>query len=383
MQVSLISALLLTPILSHAAPHNPIQAVRDIDWEKELLGRSDDGLEKRARPEKSIDAIFKGLGKQYFGTAADQGTLGRAPNAEVIQADFGQVTPENSGKWDATESSQGKFNFAGLDYLVNWAQTNNKLVRGHTTVWHSQLPGWVSNINNKDTLTSVIQNHVSTEIGRYAGKVLQWDVINEMFDENGGLRSSVFSRVLGEDFVRIAFEAARKADPKAKLYINDYNTVEKGSSYAKTTGMIKYVTKWIAAGIPIDGIGAQAHLMAGESKNVPASFAALCAVASECALTEVDIVNAGASEYVTTVKSCVDIKNCVGVTIWGVRDPDSWRSQNNPLLFDSGYATKAAYSALIATLGAMSTVTKPASSATSMASSVTSMASSVAATPTA
>lgn len=79
-----------------------------------------------------------------------------------------------SGKWDTTEASQGKFNFAGLDYLVNWAQTNNKLVRGHTTVWYSQLPSWVSAINNKATLTSVIQTHVSTEIGRYAGKVLQW-----------------------------------------------------------------------------------------------------------------------------------------------------------------------------------------------------------------
>jgi len=123
-----------------------------------------------------------------------------------------------------------------------------------------------------------------------------------MFDENGGLRGSVFSNVLGEDFVRIAFEAARKADPAAKLFINDYNTVEKGSSYAKTTGMIKYVSKWIAAGVPIDGIGAQAHLMAGEAKNVPASLKALCAVASQCALTEVDIVNATPAEYVQTIK---------------------------------------------------------------------------------
>ena len=67
-----------------------------------------------------------------------------------------------------------RFNFAGLDTLVNWATTNNKLVRGHTTVWYSQLPSWVSAISSKDTLTTVIQTHVSTEIGRYAGKILQW-----------------------------------------------------------------------------------------------------------------------------------------------------------------------------------------------------------------
>jgi len=217
----------------------------------------------------------------------------------------------------------------------------------------------VSAISDKATLTTVIQTHVTKEIGRYAGKVLQWDVVNEMFSESGGLRDSVFSRVLGEDFVRIAFQAARAADPQAKLYINDYNTVEKGATYAKTTGMIKYVTKWIAAGWPIDGIGAQGHLMAGEAKNVPASLAALCAVVSQCALTEVDIVNAAASEYVTVAKACVDIPNCVGITVWGVRDPDSWRAANNPLLFNSGFSTKPAYSAIVATLGALPTSAPP------------------------
>ncbi|KAL5317161.1 hypothetical protein ACEPPN_014256 [Leptodophora sp. 'Broadleaf-Isolate-01'] len=356
MRTSIFSVLLFTQVILGS----PLQAIRDIDWEKELLGRSssDNNLEPRqARSEKSLDAIFKSIGKLYFGTCADSGLLNNAQNAAILKADFGQLTPENSGKWDTVESSKGNFNFGGLDTLVNWAVTNNKIIRGHTTVWHSQLPGWVSNIRDKATLTSVIETHVTKTIGRYAGKILQWDVVNEMFDEQGGLRSSVFSSVLGEDFVRIAFEAARKADPACKLYINDYNTVEKGSTYAKTTGMIKYVKKWIAAGVPIDGIGAQAHLMAGEAKNVPASFAALCAAAPECALTEIDIVGAAPAEYVQTIKACVDIKNCVGATVWGVRDPDSWRASNNPLLFNAQYQTKPAYSALVATLGALPTVT--------------------------
>ncbi|KAH8651953.1 putative endo-1,4-beta-xylanase C [Tricladium varicosporioides] len=300
-----------------------------------------------------MDAIFKRLGKLYFGTCADAGSLNQASNAAVIKADFGQVTPENSGKWDAIEASQGNFNFGGLDTLVNWATTNHKLIRGHTTVWYSQLPSWVSAIKSKETLTTVIQNHVTKEIGRYAGKVLQWDVVNEIFNEQGGLRTSVFSTVLGEDFVRIAFEAAKKADPNAKLYINDYNTVEKGSTYAKTTGMISYVKKWITAGIPIDGIGAQTHLMTGEAKNVPAALKLLCAAAPECAITEMDIVGAAPADYVTVVKTCVEIHNCVGLTVWGVRDPDSWRAASSPLLFNAAYATKPAYSALVATIGAM------------------------------
>jgi endo-1,4-beta-xylanase len=119
----------------------------------------------------SIDALFKAKGKLYIGVATDQNRLSTGKSADVIKANFGQVTPENSMKWDTTESTQGKFNFAGADYLVNWATTNNKTIRGHTFCWHSQLPGWVSGLKSKDTLTSALKTHITTVMTRYKGQV--------------------------------------------------------------------------------------------------------------------------------------------------------------------------------------------------------------------
>lgn len=119
-------------------------------------------------------------GKKYFGTCGDSGTLSNTQNANIIKAQFNQLTPENSMKWESIESSQNNFNFGGGDTLVNFAQTNNIIVRGHTFVWHSQLPSWVSNINSASSLTSVIQNHITKVGGRWAGKIYGWDVVNEV-----------------------------------------------------------------------------------------------------------------------------------------------------------------------------------------------------------
>lgn len=258
-------------------------------------------------------------------------------------------------KWDATENSRGSFNFGNADQTVNFAQQHGRLLRGHTLVWHSQLPPWVSSIGDAATITSVIQNHVTTLVNRYKGKIYAWDVVNECLNDDGSLRSSVFSRLLGEQFIDIAFKAARAADPSAKLYINDYSLDGPG---AKLNAMVSLVNRLRSRGVPIDGIGSQAHLILGQVGNVQSSLQTLASTGLELALTELDIristpVTAAKlaqqqSDYNTVAKACLAVSNCVGITTWGVSDRDSWINDAfpnyaQPLLWDTNFVRKAAY----------------------------------------
>ncbi|KAJ7875650.1 glycosyl hydrolase family 10 protein [Mycena leptocephala] len=296
-----------------------------------------------------LDPKIKAKGKKYFGAAADPGTIGVATDVTILTSDYGAYTPENSMKWDATEPSRGSFTFTNADALVAFAQAHARLVRGHTLVWHNQLPAWVSAITSASDLTTVIQNHVTTLVMRFKGKIYAWDVVNECLNEDGTLRSSVFSRLLGESFIDIAFKAARAADPAAKLYINDFNLDAPG---AKTNGMVALVGRLKSRGVPIDGIGSQTHIQLGRAGTVAANLQTLANTGLDVAITELDIASSTStaneaqqsSDYKTVANACLAVSRCVGITTWGVSDKDSWLgAAAAPLLWDTNFVRKPAY----------------------------------------
>ncbi|QHA09195.1 1,4-beta-xylanase [Streptomyces broussonetiae] len=288
---------------------------------------------------------------RYFGTAVAAGRLGDSTYSTILDREFNMITPENEMKWDTTEPSRGNFNFGPGDQIVGHATAHGQRMRGHTLVWHSQLPAWVSGIRDANTLRTVMNNHITTVMNHYKGKIYAWDVVNEAFaDGSTQHRSSVFQDVLGNGFIEEAFRTARAVDPSAKLCYNDYN-IENWSD-AKTQGVYTMVRDFKSRGVPIDCVGFQSHFgTGGPPSSFQTTLANFAALGVDVQITELDIAQASPTAYANTVQACMNVPRCTGITVWGIRDSDSWRSGENPLLFSGNGSKKPAYDAVLSTLG--------------------------------
>jgi len=224
------------------------------------------------------------------------------------------------------------FNYTEGSFVTDLARKTGQTLRCHNLVWHSQLAPWVEATRwDRANFTAALRRHVYGEASHWRGQCYAWDVVNEGLNENGTYRESIFYQVLGDEYFKIAFEEAARADPHAKLYYNDYNIEKPGP---KQEGAVRIVRLLQAAGLRVDGVGLQSHFVAGSTPTFDEQVAAMrayTALGVEVAQTELDIrlelpanetnLAQQRADYKASVAACVAVDECVGVTVWDFYDP--------------------------------------------------------------
>lgn len=300
----------------------------------------------------------------YIGTAVAMKPLrNERLYRETIEREFNIIVAENDFKWSLVHPSRSKFNFEDTDRLVKFAETNNMKLRGHTLVWHRQIPKWLTegDFTREETI-KILKDHIKTLVGRYKGKILAWDVVNEAIDDQTGKfrTDSFWYQKLGADYIKLAFEFAREADPNAKLYYNDYSA--EGVN-PKSDGVYNLLRELKKQGVPVDGIGWQMHVESGfriepqHYKNAKR----LADLGLELSITEMDVrlklpattedLQKQADAYRDVADFCLAESACKALLIWGFTDKYSWipkefKNTGDALIFDNLYNPKLAYAAL-------------------------------------
>ena len=281
---------------------------------------------------------------------------------QTVAAQFSTVTPENEMKWFALQPERGEFDFGAADDIVERAREARQKVRGHTLVWHAQLPDWVRELGPRE-LRQATREHIRTVMRHFDDDVGVWDVVNEPISDKGGLRPSVFMRRLGEGFIGDAFRTARAADRDAKLYLNEIGA--EGIN-PKSNRLYEVVRGLKADGVPIDGVGFQTHAnLDGLPGDFVANMQRFKALGLDIAITEADVglplpadaakLDAQAAIYREIVRACRAVE-CRSLTFWGFTDGRSWISETQAgmgaaTLLDEELKPKPAFRAVQEALG--------------------------------
>lgn len=300
----------------------------------------------------------------YLGAAAWTNHLDDPVHREILSREFNMLTPEHEAKFCMVSTGRGEYNFDRVDELVEFAEENGMVIHGHTLIWHQCSPDWVENGNfTREEAIEILREHITTVVGRYKGRILYWDVVNEAFDGEE-LRDTVWLRTIGEDYIEMAFQFAHEADPDGLLLYNDY-----GAEIMNRKAEAIYVMAqdFVERGIPLHGIGMQSHFDLGSTNfaSIAQNMQRLGELGLEVQFTEVDIKYIGdttenilrdqAQDYYRLMETCLDAENCTAFIVWGVTDKFTWLRDasffNNPtvepLLFSSDYEPKPAYFALM------------------------------------
>lgn len=335
---------------------------------------------------KGLKDAFKD--KFLIGTALNGAQINGSDEAslEILKSHFNSIVAENVMKSGPMQPRKGEFNFTDSDKFVELGKAHNLHIVGHTLIWHSQAPRWFftddeGNDVSKEELTKRMETHIKTIVGRYKGQIKGWDVVNEAILDDGSWRDSKFYQILGEDFMKLAFQFAHEADPEAELYYNDYSMALPG----KRGGVVKMVENLQKQGVKIDGIGMQGHIGLDhpEIEEFEKSILAYSNLGVTVMITELDMSvlpsprrDVGADvatsfEYQQTINPYTEglpadvqkkfddryleffklfIKHqdkISRVTLWGIADHHSWKNNwpvrgrtDYPLLFDRNFQPK-------------------------------------------
>ena len=285
----------------------------------------------------------------------------------VLAREFSSLTPENQMKWEFIHPEEGVYEFGPADDIVDFAEANGQVVRGHTLFWHSQNPDWLEEGDyTPDELRAILKEHIHTVVGHYEGRIQQWEVANEIFDDSGNLRlqENIWLRELGPEIIADIFRWAHEADPNAQLFFNDYNV--EGIN-AKSDAYYALIQDLLAQGVPVHGFGMQTHLglQYGFDGRMQQNLQRFDDLGLETAVTEIDVRGPvdgddrmtdelrrkQAEWYRTALEACLAVEDCNSFTVWGVLDEHSWVPNTFPgygdaLTMEGDYERKPAYDAL-------------------------------------
>lgn len=326
--------------------------------------------------------------KFYIGVAMNSAQItGKdTEGIRIIKQQFNSVVAENCMKSEVIQPKEGDFNFTLSDQFVDFGEKNNMYIVGHVLIWHSQAPAWFFTDKegkdvSRDVLIQRMKTHITTIVSRYKGKVKSWDVVNEAINDDGTWRQNKFFQIIGQDYVKLAFQFAHEADSSAVLIYNDYSMANPG----RREGVVQMVKELQQQGIKISGIGMQCHI----DLTYPAvdefekSLLAFANLGVKVMITEMDISvlpapnpNQGAdvsanytydkslnpypdklpdsiadllaNRYTSFFSLFLKHQDKISrVTVWGVNDGQSWRNNwpvpgrtDYPLLFDRNYQPK-------------------------------------------
>ena len=299
----------------------------------------------------------------HVGAAVNVGQLLRDEAFQrAVTSQFDMVVAENAMKFKRLHPHPTTFAFDRADAFVDFAAKHQLKVRGHTLIWYGTAK-WVRDGEDwdRESLLAVMENHITTVVGHFRGRVHYWDVVNEAISGYWGLRRNVWTKNIGEDFIDRAFWAAHRADPEAQLFYNDFRV--EGLN-PKADRLYRLVRDLKARGVPVHGVGLQGHMhfsLPSRAKLI-AHLERLASLGVEIHFTEVDL---GIPEPVTNGKrikqairyhrlmdACLAVPACTAVVFWGVRDSDSWipkffKTYQEPLLFDEQFQPKLSYFAVL------------------------------------